>query len=253
MFISSLNRNKMKVVLLLLLVFALWVKFESSSADVRCKHTPLTWCSTVEAAVECGVSKLCLKANRTRQLTAEPVKIDVYYETLCPDCRDYITKMLYPTSVLLGDIMDLTVIPYGNAKETYDGQKYVFTCQHGEPECLGNMIQACLLNLTKSKALNIIFCMEAATDVVQAAKPCVDLYAPELSKEKLLSCVKGDVGNQLMHQNALKTNALKPPHTFVPWIIVNGIHTDDLQQKAMSALLPLVCSKYKGIKPDICG
>lgn len=230
------------------------------SCGVPCKHSPLTWCASAEAQLQCGVSKLCVKANRSRELTnetrgltAEPVKIEVFYESLCPDCRDYISNMLYPSSLLLGDIMDLTVVPYGNAKETYDGQKYVFTCQHGEAECLGNMIQACLLNLTESRAFNIIFCMETATDVLQAAKPCVDLFAPELSEEKLWSCVKGDVGNHLMHQNSLRTNALKPPHTFVPWITVNGVHTDDLQQKGMSALLPLVCSLYKGQKPDICG
>uniref|UniRef100_A0A8C6TY26 Gamma-interferon-inducible lysosomal thiol reductase n=1 Tax=Neogobius melanostomus TaxID=47308 RepID=A0A8C6TY26_9GOBI len=169
----------------------------------------------------------------------------VYSESLCPDCRGYITNMLYPSSVLLGDIMDLTVVPYGNAQESFDGQRYVFTCQHGEQECLGNMIQACLLNLTKTNAFNIIFCMEAAVNVIQAAKP---LFAPQLSYEKLMSCVKGDLGNHLMHQNALKTEALKPPHTFVPWITINGIHTDDLQKKAMSSLIPLVCSMYK-----LCG
>lgn len=31
-------------------------------------------------------------------------------------------------------------------QETYDGHKYIFECQHGEEECLGNMIQ---VNLQK--------------------------------------------------------------------------------------------------------
>lgn len=26
-------------------------------------------------------------------------------------------------------------------QETHDGQRYIFKCQHGEPECLGNMIE----------------------------------------------------------------------------------------------------------------
>uniref|UniRef100_A0A8C6TZY3 Gamma-interferon-inducible lysosomal thiol reductase n=1 Tax=Neogobius melanostomus TaxID=47308 RepID=A0A8C6TZY3_9GOBI len=196
----------------------------------------LFFCDTFSSVFFClfWVLKMCLKANQTRRRTS-----------LCPDCRGYITNMLYPSSVLLGDIMDLTVVPYGNAQESFDGQRYVFTCQHGEQECLGNMIQACLLNLTKTNAFNIIFCMEAAVNVIQAAKPCVELFAPQLSYEKLMSCVKGDLGNHLMHQNALKTEALKPPHTFVPWITINGIHTDDLQKKAMSSLIPLVCSMYK--------
>lgn len=238
---------------LLLLVFGLWVNSERSWAEGRCKHSPSTWCSSVEAAVQCGVLKHCLKGNVTGRQTAAPVKIDVYYESLCPDCIGYIVDVLYPSSVLLGSIVDVTVIPYGNAQEKIDGKKYLFTCQHGAQECLGNMIQACLLNLTKTNAFNVIFCMESAEDVINATKACVEVYAPQLPFGKLWSCVNGDLGNQLMHQNALQTKALQPPHTSVPWITVNGIHTDELQQKAMSALLPLVCSLYQGVKPDVCG
>ncbi|KAJ0059054.1 hypothetical protein NL108_007309, partial [Boleophthalmus pectinirostris] len=169
------------------------------------------------------VLKHCLKTNHTRQQqAADPVKVEVYVESLCPDCREFITLMLYPSSVLLQDIMDLTVIPYGNAQEKFDGQKYVFTCQHGEQECQGNMIQSCLLNMIQSKAFIIIFCMEAASDVIEAGKLCVELYAPQVSWEEVMSCVNGDLGNKLMHQNALKTKALQPPHTFVPWITING-------------------------------
>ncbi|XP_033837717.1 gamma-interferon-inducible lysosomal thiol reductase-like [Periophthalmus magnuspinnatus] len=239
---------------LLLVIVAVCVKFEPGRGDSPCAHSPHTWCSSAEAAVRCGVLKHCLKANYTKlQQTADPVKVEVYHESLCPDCRGFITQMLYPSSVLLRDIMDLTVVPYGNAQESFDGQKYVFTCQHGEQECLGNMIQSCLLNMTRSNALIIIFCMEAATDVIKAAKSCVELYAPQILWDKVMGCVNGDLGNQIMHQNALKTKALKPPHTFVPWITVNGVHTDDLQDKAMSSLISLVCNEHQGPKPAVCG
>lgn len=110
----------------------------------------------------------------------------VYYETLCPDCRQYLSLMAFPTFVMLDDIMSLTVVPYGNARvgsevyclfffqftlnfnyhkecqtlgkevhfiqteftaaispfqEKHGGHKYVFECQHGEQECLANMVQ----------------------------------------------------------------------------------------------------------------
>ncbi|XP_072297959.1 gamma-interferon-inducible lysosomal thiol reductase-like [Eucyclogobius newberryi] len=240
-----------------LLLLAVWMTFDSGSG-AQYPRSPSAWCSSAEAARRCPVLKHCLNGNATRsqqqrEQTADPVKVEVYSESLCPDCRQFITAMLYPSSVLLGDIMDLTVVPYGNAQERFDGQKYVFTCQHGELECLGNMIQACLLNMSRANAFNIIFCMEAATDVITAAKSCVWLFAPQLSWLRLMSCVNGDLGNKIMHQNALKTEALKPPHTFVPWITVNGVHTDDLQKKAMSSLVSVVCHEYQGPKPAICG
>lgn len=239
---------------LLLLVLAVWANCERSSAEARCKHSPSAWCSSVEAALQCGVLPQCLEANFTKaHQTADPVKVELYYESLCPGCRTFMSSMLFPTFVLLSDIMDLTLVPYGNAEESFDGGKYVFTCQHGEDECLGNMIEACLLSMTKSDAFLSIFCIETSRDPIKAAQSCVELFSPNLKYEQLMTCVKGDSGNQLMHQNALKTQALKPPHTYVPWITINGVHTEELQNKAMSALLPLVCDMYKGEKPDVCG
>ncbi|XP_072297958.1 gamma-interferon-inducible lysosomal thiol reductase-like [Eucyclogobius newberryi] len=238
-----------------LLLLAVWGNLSSGSgAEFRCAHSPSTWCSSVEAAVQCGVLQQCLEANYTQsRQTADPVKIELYYESLCPGCRNFITSMLYPTSVLLGDIMDLTLVPYGNAQESFDGDKYIFKCQHGVDECVGNMIEACLLNLTNSDPFLPIFCMEASNDPVKAAQLCVDLFSPQLGWERLMKCVNGDLGNQIMHQNALKTQALKPPHNYVPWIVINGVHTEDLQDKAFDALVPLVCDMYKGEKPAICG
>ena len=38
---------------------------------------------------------------------------------------------------------------------------------------------------------------------------------------------------------------MQPPHTFVPWIVVNGEHSEELQRRAMEDLVGLVCSLYK--------
>ncbi|KAI1883066.1 hypothetical protein AGOR_G00241420 [Albula goreensis] len=241
----------MKVVVFMFLVLCLNV--ENCFSKPYCGYPLSEWCRTPEIAKECGVEKHCLELNATRPNRAESsVQVGLYYESLCPGCRGFLSEQLFPTWVMLQDIMNVQLIPYGNAQESFDGKRYKFTCQHGEDECLGNMIETCVLNLTGSVAFQIIFCMESASDVLKAAQPCVELYAPSIKWESIMDCVKGDLGNKLMHDNALKTKALKPPHKYVPWVTINGEHTDDLQEKAMSALFNLVCSLFKGTKPAAC-
>ncbi|XP_037644568.1 gamma-interferon-inducible lysosomal thiol reductase [Sebastes umbrosus] len=239
---------------LLLLVVTVWLNVQYGDCALSsCSHPPSQWCSSLDSAIQCGVLKQCLESNFTRsRQTADPVEVGLYYESLCPGCRQFLVEMLVPTWFLLGDIMSVTLVPYGNAQEKPDGEKFTYECQHGEPECLGNMIETCLMNLTDASYMTI-FCMESSNDVVKAAQSCLELYTTELSWDRVMSCVKGDEGNKLMHQNALMTEALKPPHQYVPWVTINGEHTEDLQDKALNALLPLICSLYKGTKPAACG
>lgn len=63
------------------------------------------------------VLKECLLSNFTKfHQNADKVDVVVYYESLCPDCREYMSLMLFPTWVMLRDIMSLTLVPFGNAK-----------------------------------------------------------------------------------------------------------------------------------------
>ncbi|KAG7456579.1 hypothetical protein MATL_G00237290 [Megalops atlanticus] len=240
----------MKVAVFICLAFCLNV--ENCFSKPFCGHPPSRWCETPEIAKECGVGLQCAERNGTRPSGAGSVQVALYYESLCPGCRGFLTQQLFPTWTMLQDIMGVELVPYGNAQETFDGQKYKFTCQHGEDECFGNMIETCVLNCAGSAAFQIISCMESAFDVLSAGEPCVKLYAPSIKWDSIMKCVKGDLGNKLMHENAQKTGALKPPHKFVPWVTINGEHTDDIQQKAMSSLFNLVCSLYKGPKPAAC-
>ncbi|XP_063075217.1 gamma-interferon-inducible lysosomal thiol reductase [Engraulis encrasicolus] len=222
----------------------------ATSFSLSCRHPPSAWCSSWEIANECGVLKQCLEYNSTN---SDSVEVALYFESLCPGCRQFLTTQLFPTWVMLNDIMKVQLVPYGNAEESFDGKQYHFTCQHGETECLGNMIETCILNsVDQGTAFLVIFCMEASSDVVKAGQTCLELYSPSSKWDNIMTCVKGDQGNKLMHQNAVITKALKPPHKYVPWITINGEHTDDLQDKAMGSLFNLVCSLYKGEKPQAC-
>ncbi|CAN9503239.1 unnamed protein product [Ophioblennius macclurei] len=243
----------MKGTLMLLLLLTVWLNLQPGHCSSSCSFPPHQWCSSLESAAQCGVLKECLMSNFTKaHQTDSLVQVDLYYESLCPACRMFLTQVLYPTWLMLNDIMSVSLVPFGNAKETSVEQKHTFECQHGPQECLGNMIETCLLNMTAA-AFQIINCIESSYDVVGSGKSCVALFDPDLDWSKVMSCVNGDLGNDLMHQNAIMTQALQPPHQYVPWIVINGEHTDELQGKAEDALFILICSTYKGPKPTACG
>ncbi|XP_061151075.1 gamma-interferon-inducible lysosomal thiol reductase-like [Syngnathus typhle] len=89
--------------------------YRLSLYEVYCRI--MKWCSSPESAVQCGVLKQCHHANLTKARQAgEPVQLDVYYESLCPDCILYLTRVLYPTWVLLQDILSVHLVPFGNAQ-----------------------------------------------------------------------------------------------------------------------------------------
>uniref|UniRef100_A0A8C0HJY2 Gamma-interferon-inducible lysosomal thiol reductase n=1 Tax=Chelonoidis abingdonii TaxID=106734 RepID=A0A8C0HJY2_CHEAB len=171
-----------------------------------------------------GLQKLCPKFYHRPQ-AANPVSLSLYYESLCPGCRGFLVTQLFPTWVMLSDIMNITLVPYGNAQEKNVSGKWQFTCQHGEAECRGNMIETCLMYQLNDffQSFLVIFCMESAGSVVENLEACLQVYAPTVQLAEIKSCVTGDLGNKLMHHNAELTDALKPPHNYVPWILVNGV------------------------------
>ncbi|XP_072245340.1 gamma-interferon-inducible lysosomal thiol reductase-like [Leuresthes tenuis] len=227
--------------------------FGISHPKPGCRYPPSQWCRSLEIAVECKVQKQCMELNAVKpNQTVPPVQVTLYYESLCPDCRVFITQQLFPTWMMLQDILSVTLVPYGNAKEILSANS-PFICQHGAPECRANMIEACILHLAgNSLAFHIINCMESSTHVLNAAQPCLQLYAPSVSWSSVDLCVDGQLGYKLMHANAAMTRALNPAHTHVPWVTFNGEYTKENEDKATSSLFHLVCELYKGVKPPAC-
>ncbi|XP_075467178.1 gamma-interferon-inducible lysosomal thiol reductase [Ascaphus truei] len=242
----------MKSVLLLLSLC-----FLNAASQQQCNYPPSAWCSSWEIAKACQVEKQCLElySRDDAKTPAEPaVQVELYYESLCGGCRKFLALQLFPTWLMLNDIMNVTLVPYGNAAEKNISGKWEFTCQHGTEECLGNMIEACLMHYLENITdyFLVIFCMETSNNVTDALQSCLAVYQPDLSTKKVFECVNSDLGNKLMHQNAQRTEALNPPHQYVPWIVINGKHSDDLQARAQAALFNLVCDTYTGPKPDAC-
>ncbi|RUS87390.1 hypothetical protein EGW08_004844 [Elysia chlorotica] len=233
-------------------LFCFIASFTVISAQVQdCNVPSRFWCENKDIAAKCGVLEQCQKFEWTE--TNQKVEFVLYYESLCPDCRQFITEMLYPHYSNLSSIMNLTLVPYGNAQERKVGDKWVFECQHGEQECIGNLIETCAIALVKdiTKYFPFINCMEKSyKQPEEAAKQCSTSFAVPL--EDILKCSKSDFGNKLEHEMAAKTDALEPSHQYVPWITVNGVHTEDIQKEAQDNIVKLICDTYKGTKPQIC-
>ncbi|CAG5132988.1 unnamed protein product [Candidula unifasciata] len=241
--------DRRQLVLLLSTLAALQVCVTASACNIPSRF----WCDSKEIALECGVYDQCKKNEWTLNQDAAPVNFALYYESLCPYCKNFITTMLYPTYLKLSSITNLTLIPYGNADETLVNNRWQFTCQHGAQECVGNIIATCTIAIVKNIDVYFPFlnCLEASNlQPTPAAQQCATQFNVPLNE--ILNCTTSDYGNQLEHQMALRTDALVPTHTYVPWVTLNGVHSEAIQSEAQSNLPKLLCDAYKGVKPAAC-
>jgi interferon gamma-inducible protein 30 len=182
--------------------------------------------------------------------TNDKIMIDLFYESECPYCRDQIIgnfNTAYNTPGF-SDMATVTLHPYGNAHESQNSNgEWVFSCQHGPVECTYNTLEACALDKIPD-AFPFIKCIEdnarsSAYDDV--AKSCATKTNVS-NVDDILTCYKGAAGNALQHKIAMTTEALNPPHKYVPWMVVDGQHTDDIQNALGDNMVQYVCKNYKG-------
>merc|ERR1711892_1448560 len=92
-------------------------------------------------------------------------RLDVYYESLCPYSRQFIREEVFPAYGALSDYFDVFFIAYGNADTTGDMESgFSIECQHGERECVGNVVQACTVKYQPDMRTQVYLmnCMAAA-------------------------------------------------------------------------------------------
>ncbi|KAL8496625.1 hypothetical protein ACS0TY_020353 [Phlomoides rotata] len=177
----------------------------------------------------------------------EKVTLEVYYETLCPYCSNLIVNYLYKLfDSDLKSITDLRLIPYGNAKI----KNGTIVCQHGPWECVLNTVESCAIDAWPDvDHFPFIYCVE--TLVYQNNytywETCFEKLG--LDATPVTDCYNSDRGTQLELRYAAETNALQPPHKYVPWVVVDGQPLYDDYEDFAS----YICKAYKGsATPSAC-
>jgi interferon, gamma-inducible protein 30 len=80
-------------------------------------------------------------------------------------------------------------------------------------------------------------------DVETVARQCATNASIDF--EKIQACTVTRLGNQWQHAYAVQTENTKPTQAFVPWVTLNGNHTNDIQDMAQTDLIELLCQTYK--------
>jgi len=179
----------------------------------------------------------------------EKVELSLYYEALCPYCENFILNYLYKIfDNGLISIVDLKLSPYGNAKIGSNG---TIVCQHGEWECVLNTVEACAIHAwpVVSDHFPFIYCVESLTAVGKYAEWETCFQKLNLDPKPVTDCYNSGFGHELDLQYANEINALEPPHTYVPWVVVDGkpIYDDYIY------FVSFICNAYKGSNvPQAC-
>jgi len=189
--------------------------------------------------------------------TSNTVKIDVYYETLCPDSIQFIRQKLYPTFGKIGEIMDINLIPYGKAEHTQYREDVEIYCHHGSKECEGNTIQSCAIKYLDNNmtvVLPYVNCME--NRFYGRYRPHISTIANEcaithgINYTQIQNCSSSLEGKRLHIKNGERTQRLSPKLTFVPWVVINNAFTETDQNIALYGdFKTLICDKYQGTTP----
>ncbi|CAN6289748.1 unnamed protein product [Urochloa humidicola] len=175
----------------------------------------------------------------------EKVAVALYYESLCPYSARFVVDHLarvFEDGLL--DAVDLTLVPYGNARVHAGGE---ISCQHGPYECLLNTVEACAIDAWPDldEHFRFIYCVEDLVVKRQYKSWDSCFQKLGLDPKPVTECYKSEQGHQLELKYANQTNALVPPHRYVPWVVVDGQPLlEDYENFEV-----YICKAYKGSSP----
>lgn len=85
------------------------------SENIDCARIPpLLWCVNQNLTNFCNLNDQCSRSTPVTK--AKPLLLTLFYETLCPNCQDFLADDFPLVYVLFKDYVKVELVPYGNAK-----------------------------------------------------------------------------------------------------------------------------------------
>jgi interferon, gamma-inducible protein 30 len=185
--------------------------------------------------------------TETESATIAPVQVLVCVEALCIDSKNFFHDQLMLAFNALGHtVMNLTVIPFGNAKISEDSHN--ITCQHGLGECDTNTYEQCAVHLYPDPAQHVPYlaCLFASLpmghredpfDQWTGLEPCA--HSNHLNFENIKKCHDDASLSWKLQTEAAKATPTR--HNHVPWVEINGQYMNEESHH----LLQEVCKAYQ--------
>ncbi|XP_061401328.1 GILT-like protein 3 [Musca vetustissima] len=178
------------------------------------------------------------------ELEFDKLKVEIYYETLCPDSMRFVRNQLYGAMIdgRLLQFSELVFIPYGKVGSWTNPSTNETTlyCQHGNRECELNALHACIVeHNTMREQLDMITCLlnGYSTDV----DTCATQLNIDVTAAKNCKATRSTV--DILKKYGDMTDAIDM--TFVPSIGLGGVFDPWKQRSILHNFARVFCRKYR--------
>ena len=183
---------------------------------------------------------------------SKKLRVDVYYESMCPDSKNFIQNALAAIMPSFASFMSVTLIPFGKAETVQISPQFQFRCQHGPEECEGNLFHNCAQKYISNDVKRVGFVSCLFNDIFNVkmnwqntAKQCSIREGVESYFASIFNCAIDLEGRQLHHQAGQRTGKKH----FIPTVEISiggresGKVVLDTRDKVTN-LKPMVCDLY---------
>nr|XP_023026393.1 gamma-interferon-inducible lysosomal thiol reductase-like [Leptinotarsa decemlineata] len=183
-----------------------------------------------------ALSALFVSANG-----ASPMTVSVYYESLGPYSQDFFEVQLIPAYSEIGDKIKLELLPSGNSDVDLVDGKYIITCPRGEPECYGNRVQACALDLGVGNS-GIEFAMCAMTSSDPSSPTILKQCAidQKIDWDQIENCLHSGKADNLLVEYANRTYSVTPSINGIPAIALDNHYVESITEIALTNLQEII-------------